>query len=211
MAERLRGTEGGEMRPPEGARVPPSVVVKRVGTIALMAWVAIELHELGHLLAYSVAGYPARMSFQRVDPTVAVPGPVRLWAELAGPVASLVAAAVLLAIALRRPGFAWITAAFASASIRLLPCAMDLVRAVRGARPFSDEGEVAMALTTSRPGRAGLVLLALLPGLWLTARTAREYRFRGHAAVKAVLVYALTLSVGIFAILLDDLLGARGS
>ncbi len=194
----------------QGACVTPSLAVKRTGTIALMAWVAIELHELAHLLAYSVAGYPARMSFQRVDPTVAVPDPARLWAKLAGPVASLVAAAVLLAIARRRRGFAWVTAAFACASIRLLPCAMDLVRAFRGARPFSDEGDVALALTTSGPGRAGLVLLAFLAALWLTFRTAREYRFQGRAALKTLAVYALTLGVGIVAVLLDDLLGFRG-
>ncbi len=189
----------------------PSRLARRAGVVVLMALIAIELHELGHLAAYAIAGYPARMSFQRVDPLVDVPHSVYLWAMAAGPAASLAAAAILLAVARRRKGFAWVSAAFASASIRLFPCTMDLVRAIRGAWPFSDEGVVALGLAPSRPGRVALVLPALLASAWLTARAAREYRFEGRAALKSAVIYGLMLAVGMGMVLLDDLLGISGS
>jgi hypothetical protein len=47
--------------------------------------------------------------------------------------------------------FGWTTASFTNASIRLFPCAMDFVRAVRGRPLFSDEGDVALALTKRSP------------------------------------------------------------
>ena len=62
----------------------------------------------------------------------AVPAWHDLLAKLAGPLASLLAGAICLAIARRRPGFGWATAAFTNASLRLLPLAFDLARALRG-------------------------------------------------------------------------------
>ena len=189
----------------------PSQLMRRAGVVVLMALGAIELHEMGHLAAYAIAGYPARMSFQRVDPLVDVPHSVHVWAMAAGPAASMAAAAILLGVARRRKGFAWVSAAFASASIRLFPCLMDLVRAIRGAWPFSDEGVVALALAPSRPGRVALVLVPLLASAWLTARAAREYRFESRAAAKSAMIHALMLAVGLGMVLLDDLLGSCGT
>jgi len=86
------------------------------------------------------------MSLQRVTPIGDIPTWIDHWAKFAGPAVSLVAGATLLLVARSRHNFAWITASFTNASIRLFPCLMDLLHAIKGGRPFSDEGEVALAL-----------------------------------------------------------------
>lgn len=186
-------------------------LAKRLGIVLALAWLSIEIHELGHLAVYRLGGYPARLSFQRVDPIGPVPPAVRVVAKAAGPVVSLVAATLLLAMARRRRSFGWATAAFTNASIRILPCTMDLVRAVRSRAPFSDEGDVVLAFTARPAARTALVAVPLLLSLLLTVGAARAWRFERHAFLKSAGIYALTLALGIGVILLDDLLGFRGS
>ncbi len=185
----------------------PGPVIGRAGVVALLTWLSIEIHELGHFSVYALAGHPARMSFQRVSPAKPVPESLLFWGTLGGPAVSFVAAVVLLFVARRRPSFAWVTASFTNASIRVFPCAMDLLRALKGARPFSDEGELVQTFTTSVPGRAAIMALVLGMWLGLSVLVAREYRFQTRKWPKVFAVYALSLVFGIATVILDDLLG----
>jgi hypothetical protein len=182
----------------------------RVGVVALLAWLSIEIHELGHFAVYALAGHPARMSFQRVSPAQPISDSLQHRGLLGGPAVSFVAAIVLLAVARRRRSFAWVTASFTNASIRILPCVMDLVRALKGGRPFSDEGELAVAFTGSNTGRVAVMVLVL--GMWLGLATlvAREYDFPKWKGLKVLAIYGLSVVVGIATVIADDLLGFNG-
>lgn len=183
------------------------LVLRLILIIILLTWVAIELHEFGHFMTYTLFGYPARMSLQRVTPVGDVPAWIDHWAKFAGPAVSLLAGAILLPVARRNHSFSWVTASFTNASLRLFPCVMDLNRALRGSSPFSDEGEVALAFTSSALGRSALILLAIGISLTLTVFAARQYRFQSKPILKSFLIYALSLSVGIGVVILDELLG----
>lgn len=182
-------------------------VLRLLLIIVLLTWGAIELHELGHFTTYILFGYHARMSLQRVTPVGDVPAWIDHWAKFAGPAVSLLTGAILLLVARQSHGFAWVTASFTNASLRLFPCVMDFNRAVRGSRPFSDEGEVALAFTSSALGRSALILLVIGISLGLTVFAARQYRFQSKPIVKSLLVYVLSLTVGIGVVILDELLG----
>src|SRR5215813_5793120 len=147
------------------------------------------------------------MSLQRVTPIGDIPTWIDHWAKFAGPAVSLVAGATLLLVARSRHNFAWITASFTNASIRLFPCLMDLLHAIKGGRPFSDEGEVALAFTNSPIGRLGLILFVMSLSLVLTAFSAREYHFKKSRFIKSLLIYMHSLGVGIGVVILDELLG----
>jgi hypothetical protein len=82
-------------------------IVRRALTVAGLSSRAIVLHELGHRAVFLLTGTPARMDFQRVDPTVPVSHSLWLWGKAGGPVVTLVLAAVLLAIARRDGTFVW--------------------------------------------------------------------------------------------------------
>lgn len=186
--------------------------LRRAGLVLLLSAAAIELHELGHRCVFWLTGTPARMGFQRVDPTVPVSEAVRLWGKAGGPLLTLLLAVVFLAVARRRPSFGWSTAAFTQASLRLLPLSFDLLRALRGARPFSDEGDLALAASTHPSVRTALVLAAwlLFGGLtFLAARTFPVARSRRWPV--ALVVYLGSLVVGIAAVVGDELLGVHGS
>lgn len=210
----LQNVESGAIRPRSqrmsavnnGARA-----ATRVGIVLLLSTAAVEAHELGHRTVFWLTETPARMGFQRVDPTVPVTAAIRLWGKLGGPLVSLCLAILFLMIAQRRPSFAWATAAFSNASLRVLPCSIDLVRALRGDRTFSDEGDLALGLTSSPAGRAALVLVWWLPFVALTLLSARAFPFERHRWLKVSGVYVLSLAVGIGAVLLDDLFGIRGN
>ena len=176
-----------------------------MGTIVLLSLVAIVLHEAGHFLVYKVAGIPVQITLQSVRAVGPVDATVDFWGKLAGPVASWTVALLLL-VAMRRNGFGWATAAFTNASLRLFPVAMDLLRAAKGAVPFSDEGDIALALTASPAGRFAIVLFAMLVSSVLTVLAAKRYRFTGRAALKALGVYALSLFCGIAVVIVDELI-----
>lgn len=185
--------------------------VQRLGVVVLLSAAAIFVHELGHRTVFWLTGTPARMGFQRVDPTVPVSECLRLTGKAGGPLLTLLLAVGLLLVARQRPTFVWATAAFTNASLRLLPLTFDLGRALRGTRPFSDEGDVALGLTTDRLGRAALVLLPWLVFAALSFLAGRTFPFPHHRWWKVLGIYLLSLLVGIGAVLLDELLGIRGS
>ena len=179
----------------------------RIGIVTLLAWLSVEIHELGHFSVYALAGHPARMSFQRVSPSQPVSESLLHWGLLGGPAVSFAAAIVLLFAARRWPSFTLVTASFTNATIRILPCTMDLIRASRGGRPFSDEGELALAFTESMMGRATIMALVLAMWLGLATLVAREYQFQTKKLPKVLAIYALSLAVCIATVILDELLG----
>ncbi len=184
--------------------------VRRATLVTVLSAAAIELHELGHRAVFWLSGTPARMGFQRVDPTVPVSESLRLWGKAGGPLVTLALAIVLLAIAQRRPSFAWATAAFTQASLRLFPLTFDLERAVGGARPFSDEGEIVLALTRV-PAERFTILLAVWLGFGtLSFLAARTFPFRRQRWLGVTAVYLGSLAIGVGAAVADDLLGIRG-
>ena len=191
-------------------RHPSVSTVRRAGTVAILSAAAIELHELGHRAVFLVTGTPARMGFQRVDPMVPVSVSTWLWGKAGGPLVTLALSVVLVSIARRRGSFAWATAAFTQASLRLFPLTLDLVRAFRGAPPFSDEGELIRALTGAVPARVVLVLAAWLVFGTLSFLAARTFPFRRLRWPGVAAVYVGSLAVGIGAAVADELLGIHG-
>lgn len=181
--------------------------VKLAAIVVLLTWLAIEVHELGHFMTYMLFGYRARMSLQRVTPIGDVPAWIDHVAKFAGPAVSLMAGATLLLVARARHVFGWATASFTNASLRFFPCTMDLFRALKSRPPFSDEGEVVLAFTSSPMGRASLILVVMALSLGLTVLAAREYRFQKYRFGKSILIYTLSLAVGIGVVILDELLG----
>ena len=179
--------------------------------MVVLSAAAIEAHELGHRTVFWLTGTPARMGFQRVDPTIPVPDALRLWGKLGGPLVSLGLAIGLLLVLRHRRSFLLATAAFTNASLRILPCSSDLVRALSGRRPFSDEGDLAVGLTTGSAGRVALVLIWWLPFVALTVLAARAFPFQRQRWLKVGGVYLLSLAVGIGAVLLDELFGIHGN
>jgi hypothetical protein len=184
---------------------------KQVTWVVALSAAAIEAHELGHRTVFWLTGTPARMGFQRVDPTVPVSEALRLWGKLGGPLVSLGLAIGFLLLLRDRRLFVLATAAFTNASLRVLPCSIDLLRAVRGGRPFSDEGDLALGLATGPAGRVALVGLWWLPFVVLTVLAARALPFQRHRWLKVGGVYVLSLAVGIGAVLLDELFGIHGN
>ena len=182
-------------------------LLRLAAIIILLTWLAIEIHEAGHFVTYRLFGYHAHMSLQRVMPLGEVPAGIDHLAKVAGPAISLIAAAMLLLIARRGRGFGWVTASFTNASLRLFPCAMDLVRAIKGARPFSDEGEVAIAFTSTPAGRTAVILMVMIVALTLTVLAGRQYRFQKHRLAKSIAIYLLSLAVGVGVVIADELLG----
>lgn len=172
----------------------------------LLSLASILLHELGHCTVYKLADIPVHVTLQSVRPITPISGPVAVLGLAAGPVFSLVAALVCLLVAPHRPGFFWPTAAFTNATLRLFPCAMDLLRAVQGARPFSDEGDVAIALTQSPFARCLVILCFFAVATLLTVLATRQYRFQKYHTLKVFGIYLISLGVGIGVLIVDELL-----
>jgi hypothetical protein len=182
------------------------VIARRAAVVALLTVASIVVHEFGHFLVYSLAGYRVVITLQSVRPFGSVDPTLDHWAKLAGPALSLAAAGLCLAVAHRRQSFAWATASFTNASLRLFPLAMDVGRAIKGGPAFSDEGDVTLALTSASSGRLGLLALPIGLSLLLTVLASREYHFKGQAALKAVAIYLLSLAVGVGVVIVDELL-----
>ena len=189
----------------QGSELNPSLT-RRLGIIVLLSLVSIPLHELGHYTVYWFANMPVHVTLQSVRPVTSINGPVAVLGLAAGPAFSLVTALACLVIAQHRPGFFWPTAAFTNATIRLFPCTMDLLRAFSGGTPFSDEGDVAVALTHSLIARCLLILFVLAVAAILTVLAARRYRFQKQSVLKVLGIYLLSFGVGIGVLLVDGLL-----
>jgi hypothetical protein len=102
--------------------------------------------------------------------------------------------------------FFWVTAAFTNATLRLFPLVMDIVRAIEKTTPFSDQGDVVIAITTNPAARA-ILLLGIFSGFFsLAVVVARGYSFEKHRAAKSVGIYLLSLAVGIAVLLIDEML-----
>lgn len=179
--------------------------------IVVLSVVSIPLHECGHYIVYRFANVPVHITFQSVRPVSPISGPVALLGLAGGPAFSLIAGLACLFIADHRPGFFWATAAFTNASIRLFPCTMDLLHSIQGRLPFSDEGEIAIALTHSSFARFLVVLTFFAAAATLTVLAARRYQFRKHATLKAFGVYLLSLGAGICVLIVDELLHRPGT
>jgi hypothetical protein len=179
---------------------------RRVCIIVLLSLVSILLHELGHYTVYNLANIPVHVTFQSVRPIAPISGPVAELGQVAGPAFSLIAAVVCLLIARHRLGFFWPTAAFTNATIRLLPCTIDLLRVFQGGTPFSDEGDFALALTHSPITRSLVVLSFFTIAAILTALAARRYHFQKYGTLKVVGIYLFSLGIGIGVLIVDGLL-----
>lgn len=178
----------------------------RAGTVALLSLASIVVHEFGHYVVYRLAGYPVHITLQSVHAVGYVDANLDHWAKVAGPALSIVAAAICLVVARRRQSFAWTTASFTNASLRLFPLAMDVSRAFKRAPAFSDEGEVALALTSATSGRLVLLALPITVCLLLTALAAREYHFQRRGLLKSSGIYLFSLSIGVGVVIIDELL-----
>ena len=185
-------------------------LAQRVGIIVLLSLVSIPLHELGHYTVYKLANIPVHITLQSVRPIAPISGPVAVLGLAGGPAFSLAAALVCLLIARHRPGFFWATAAFTNATLRLFPCAMDLLRALQGATPFSDEGDIAVALTHSSTARSFIILGFFAVAAVLTVLAAHQYRFQKYGTLKVLGIYLLSLAVGIGVLVVDQLLLPTG-
>jgi len=64
-----------------------------------------------------------------------------------------------------------------------------------------------LAFTNSPIGRSGLILFVMSLSLVLTTFSAREYHFKKSRFIKSLLIYMLSLGVGIGVVILDELLG----
>ena len=179
--------------------------MKRAAVLVVLTILSIAIHESGHYVVYRTAGQPVRVTLQSVRAVGRVDPGLDFRGKLAGPLLSIVVGAVCVIVARQRHGFAWPTAALTNSSIRIFPCAMDLARAVRGAKPFSDEGDIAIAITHDPAGRAAIVFIALAISLALTIFAARQYDFARHRGWKALGIYIATLAIGIAVVIVDEL------
>ena len=116
----------------------------------------------------------------------------------------IAALACLLIATTKRSVYLWITAAFTNATLRLFPCTMDLLHAIQGKMPFSDEGEIAIMLTASF-ARFLVVLCFVAAAATLTGLAARRYRFRKYTSLKAFGIYLLSLGTGICVLIVGEL------
>ncbi|MBV9481497.1 MAG: hypothetical protein JO249_12205 [Acidobacteria bacterium] len=157
---------------------------QRVGIIVLLSLVSIPLHEMGHYIVYKCANIPVHVTFQSVHPVMPISGLVAVLGLAGDPAFSLSAALACLLIATQRPGFFWITAAFTNATLRLFPCTMDLLHAIYGKMPFSDEGEIARGLTHSSFARFLVVLCFFAAAATLTVLAGRQYRFNSLTSTR---------------------------
>lgn len=183
-----------------------SSLAGRLGIVALLSLVSIPLHEFGHYTVYRLAGIPVHITLQSVRPVAPVSGPIGVLGSAAGPAFSLIAALISLVVAQYHPGFFWATAAFTNATLRLFPCSLDLLRAVQKDTPFSDEGDIALAVTHSPITRVLVILGVLVVAAVLAVLAARQYSFPKYKALKVIGIYLLSLAVGICVVLVDGML-----
>jgi len=83
---------------------------------------------------------------------------------------------------------------------------MDLVHAVKGVRPFSDEGDLALSWTTDPTGRTLLVMAPLVLYVALTVAAGQRFRFAKQRLTALIGIYLLSLGVDIGVVLIDEAL-----
>jgi hypothetical protein len=184
----------------------PLTTVQRAGLVVLLSLAAIVFHELGHYIVYRLGGCPVRITFQSVRPIGNVSAPLNDLALAAGPAFSLLAAIVCWLVARRRPTFFWVTAAFTNATLRLFALAMDVLRVLEKAQPFSDEGNLAITITRNPTGRVIVLLGVFALFFSSTVVVARLYNFKKYPVAKTVGIYLLSLTACIAVVLIDELL-----
>jgi hypothetical protein len=156
---------------------------------------------------YWLGGYPVRITLQSVRPIGDVGSPLGPLALAAGPAFSFIAAGVCLFVARRRRSFFWVTAGFINAAtLRLFPLTMDMIRAIKNAKPFSDEGDLVIAITTNPLNRVLILVVIFSAFLLLALALARLYNFEKYRAAKVTGIYLLSLGVAIGVVITDELL-----
>lgn len=140
-----------------------SAVRVKLGTrfyllFAVFVFVQFPIHELGHLLAFEIAGIPAEMSLNRTSPLD--PAMNHAGAVLAGPLLTLGIAAFAAwgFWRFRRFRLAWAAVAFSAASFRLLLYVVLTVAALSGSEFGSNDEPIAADLL----GLPDLTFVALL-------------------------------------------------
>ena len=83
---------------------------------------------------------------------------------------------------------------------------MDVVRAARNAPAFSDEGTVAMGISSAGWARISLLTIPIGISLVLTVLAAREYRFANRPVLRSIALYLFTLLIGIGVVIADEIL-----
>ncbi len=175
-------------------------------TIVLCTFLSIVLHEFGHFAVYALSGHHVKVSLQTVKPIGPIDPTTDTWAKSAGPLGSWLFAVLFLVFARQRPSFACATAALTNASIRFFPTMMDLVRAATHAPPFSDEGDVALAISHVQSGRIAMIACAMGLSLVLSILSVREYHLVRNRWIKALGIYLFSLTVGIGVVIVDELI-----
>lgn len=188
------------------AQVNWSRTSSRVVVVVLLSLASIVVHEFGHYIVYKFARIPVKVSLQSVRPAGPASPQVDRIAKAGGPALSIFAALVCLLLARRGVSFSWITAAFTNASLRLFPCAMDILHAIKGSHPFSDEGDIAVSLATGQLGRILLVTLPFALYFGLTITVGRRFEFAQRRLINVIGIYLLSLAVGIAIVLIDEAL-----
>jgi hypothetical protein len=181
-------------------------VLRHAAIVAVLTLASIAIHEFGHFAVYELSGTPVHVSLQSVRPVGSVTPVLDGFAKAAGPGFSVLAAVLTLIAMRRRVTFFRATVAFTNASLRLFPCVMDVIRAVQDARPFSDEGDIALSWTGGGKTRLVFLIPILLAYLALTVAAGRRYDFPRLRFVKVAGVYVLSVAVGITVVIVDELI-----
>ena len=172
------------------------------------AFLALQLHELGHLISYWLLGDAAWPAFHHARTAATVPAAHHLWTRPAGPLLSLGIGWACLRVARQRRSMTWALAAFANASSRLFSCVGALVLLLSGGDGgYSDEGKIAAALFDAPALQAALLLAVLALALGLAVAAARRVDVRLPLVGRFAALYVVCYSVGIFAFQVDALLG----
>ena len=184
-------------------------ILCRAGVVVVLSAIAIELHEVGHRAVFWLTSTPARMGFQRVNPTVPVSHALWLWGKAGGPLVTLVLSVALFSsrgLRARSSG----RPLPSPRQLRLFPLGFDLVRAMRArCRSPTRESLPARSAEPCRSGSRSCSVCCAVFGT-LSVLAARTFPFRRGRWLGVAAVYLGSLAVGIGAVLADELLGIHG-
>jgi hypothetical protein len=184
------------------------LLMKRALLVLVCGFIALEIHEISHAIVYWSGGYPAWISFQRLHHDFEVPQWFDRVAKAAGPIGTWLAAAIFYMVARKRESFFWRTMAFSNITLRIFPTGLAIARTVAESETgFSDEGDLAFALTSGIPGRLTFLVPVLLVSMVGTWWVGKSYRFKGWRNLWLIAIYALSFSVMFLAFFLDHWFG----